>query len=63
MILRLLAIVLSACVPTRIVVEQPPITIVVPAPQQPRCDDVERVLLEDEMHGLVADAGPITAEE
>lgn len=44
-----------ACAPQRIVVEQAPITIVVPAPQQPRCDEVERVLVEDEL--AQADAG------
>jgi len=58
MIPRLLAVVLSACVPTRIVAEQPPITIVVPAPQQPRCDDVERVLVEDAIAAFDAGEEP-----
>lgn len=53
---RLLSLALMmACAPQRIVVEQPAITIVVPAPQQPRCDDVERVLVEDSL--AQADAG------
>lgn len=52
-----LAMALIACTPTRIVVEQPPITIVVPAPQPLRCDEVERVLVEDAISFARADAG------
>lgn len=49
-----LTLALLACTPTT-VVEPRPITIVLPAPSAAQCDDVERVLVEDEL--AQADAG------
>jgi len=52
---RALLIALVSCAPARIVVEQPPITIVVPLQQPAQCVEIERVLVEDQL--AQADAG------
>lgn len=57
--LAAILLLLIACTPARVVVEAPPVTIVVASPDPvSRCEDLERVLVEDEIRTIAAtDAG------